>query len=200
MHVSRTYSDISEHAGGWSQLSLIRLCAGLAVVACTSHLGNHANDVAGKIARLVLHGLPTCPSCLRGELSPDIMGRFNCLGTCQACFVRCLLPRLCDDEQQISFACAGAWVGGMFTTLCLNHLAVKGYPLTIVSPGNKPAEIISILTTLKPAQTFSQTIIFGYRLCTRHFTKRMQTMQVTAVNPDPLLCVMHVLTLSCYRP
>jgi phenylacetate-CoA ligase len=54
----------------------------------------------------------------------------------------------------------------MFTTMCLNHLTVKGYPLTIVSPGNKPQEILSMLSSLKSAcadgNTFSQTILFGY--------------------------------------
>lgn len=39
---------------------------------------------------------------------------------------------------------------------------MKGYRLTIVTPGNKPPEILSILSNLKPAETFAQTIIFGY--------------------------------------
>ena len=46
--------------------------------------------------------------------------------------------------------------------MCLNHLTMKGYPLTVVTPGNKPPEILSTLSSLKPADTFSQTIIFGY--------------------------------------
>lgn len=58
--------------------------------------------------------------------------------------------------------CAGAWVGGMFTTMCLHHLTTKGFPLTIITPGNKPPEILSILSTLEPQNLFAQTVIFGY--------------------------------------
>jgi phenylacetate-CoA ligase len=30
----------------------------------------------------------------------------------------------------------GTWVGGLFTTACVRHLAAKGYPITVVAPGN----------------------------------------------------------------
>jgi phenylacetate-CoA ligase len=31
----------------------------------------------------------------------------------------------------------GSWVGGMYTTACLRHVAAKGYPLTVVTPGSQ---------------------------------------------------------------
>ena len=33
----------------------------------------------------------------------------------------------------------GNWVGGMYTLACCRQLAAKGYPITVVSPGNQPA-------------------------------------------------------------
>ena len=32
----------------------------------------------------------------------------------------------------------GNWVGGLYTLACCRHLAAKGYPLTLVAPGNQP--------------------------------------------------------------
>jgi phenylacetate-CoA ligase len=38
----------------------------------------------------------------------------------------------------------GNWVGGLYTLAALRHLTAKGYPITVVSPGNQPAEIPNI--------------------------------------------------------
>jgi len=54
----------------------------------------------------------------------------------------------------------GNWVGGLYTLACCRHLAAKGYPLTVVSPGNQPAEILRALRALSPY--FEQRVLFGY--------------------------------------
>jgi len=54
----------------------------------------------------------------------------------------------------------GTWVGGLFTTACLRHLSAKGYPLTVVAPGNNKAEILRVLPEL--GQHFDQIVLLGY--------------------------------------
>jgi phenylacetate-CoA ligase len=54
----------------------------------------------------------------------------------------------------------GNWVGGMYTLACCRHLAAKGYPLTIVAPGNNPGEILRALRALDPF--YEQRVLFGY--------------------------------------
>ena len=54
----------------------------------------------------------------------------------------------------------GNWVGGLFTTSCCWHLARKGYPLMVATPGNNKAEIFRIVKELSPQ--FEQTVLLGY--------------------------------------
>jgi phenylacetate-CoA ligase len=54
----------------------------------------------------------------------------------------------------------GTWVGGLFTTACVRHLAAKGYPITTVAPGNNKAEILRVLPEL--ADHFDQVVLLGY--------------------------------------
>ena len=54
----------------------------------------------------------------------------------------------------------GNWVGGLYTLACCRHLAAKGYPLTVVAPGNQPQEILRALRALSPF--FEQRVLFGY--------------------------------------
>jgi phenylacetate-CoA ligase len=54
----------------------------------------------------------------------------------------------------------GSWVGGMYTTACLRHVAAKGYPLTVVTPGNQKAEILRVLRAL--GSSFEQIVLCGY--------------------------------------
>jgi phenylacetate-CoA ligase len=54
----------------------------------------------------------------------------------------------------------GNWVGGVFTASCCWHLAQKGYPLTVATPGNKPDEILRVVRELGPF--FQQTVLLGY--------------------------------------
>lgn len=54
----------------------------------------------------------------------------------------------------------GNWVGGLFTTSCCWHLARKGYPLLVATPGNNKAEILRVVRELAPH--FQQTVLLGY--------------------------------------
>lgn len=54
----------------------------------------------------------------------------------------------------------GTWVGGMYTAACCRHLAHKGYPVTVSTPGNKPEEIQRVVTELGPY--FEQVVLLGY--------------------------------------
>lgn len=54
----------------------------------------------------------------------------------------------------------GTWVGGLFTTACVRHLAAKGCPITVVAPGNNKAEILRVLPELAPH--FEQVVLLGY--------------------------------------
>ncbi|HYZ53665.1 MAG TPA: phenylacetate--CoA ligase family protein [Streptosporangiaceae bacterium] len=54
----------------------------------------------------------------------------------------------------------GTWVGGLFTTACVRHLAAKGFPITTVAPGNNKAEILRIVPELAPH--FEQVVLLGY--------------------------------------
>jgi phenylacetate-CoA ligase len=67
-----------------------------------------------------------------------------------------------DRRVTLAVVCfpLGTWVGGMFTTSCLRHLALKGYPVTTVTPGNNRAEILRTVRAL--AASFEQTVLLGY--------------------------------------
>ena len=54
----------------------------------------------------------------------------------------------------------GTWVGGLFTTACVRHLAAKGFPVTTVAPGNNKAEILRVVPELAPH--FEQVVLLGY--------------------------------------
>jgi phenylacetate-CoA ligase len=54
----------------------------------------------------------------------------------------------------------GTWVGGMYTTNCCRYLASKGYPITIVTPGNNKEEIFRVVQELGTA--FEQVVLLGY--------------------------------------
>ena len=54
----------------------------------------------------------------------------------------------------------GSWVGGMYTAQCCRYLAQKGYPLTLVTPGNNPTEILRVIADL--GQYFDQLVLAGY--------------------------------------
>ncbi len=69
---------------------------------------------------------------------------------------------MADRKRTLAVVCfpMGTWVGGIFTTSCCRHLAAKGYPITIVTPGNNKAEILRVVTELGLA--FEQVVLLGY--------------------------------------
>ncbi|MBS1214637.1 MAG: phenylacetate--CoA ligase, partial [Proteobacteria bacterium] len=54
----------------------------------------------------------------------------------------------------------GNWVGGVYTASCCWHLAQKGYPITVATPGNKTEEILRVVREL--SSSFEQTALLGY--------------------------------------
>lgn len=52
------------------------------------------------------------------------------------------------------------WVGGLYTLACCRQLAAKGYPLTVVAPGNNPGEILRAVRAL--GAHYEQRILCGY--------------------------------------
>jgi phenylacetate-CoA ligase len=67
-----------------------------------------------------------------------------------------------DRRRTLAVICfaLGTWVGGMYTADCCRHLASKGYPITVITPGNNKTEIFRVIQTL--ASEFEQTVLLGY--------------------------------------
>jgi phenylacetate-CoA ligase len=67
-----------------------------------------------------------------------------------------------DKSRTLAVVCfaLGSWVGGMYSVSACRQLAAKGYPITVVSPGNNFAEILRVLPKLAPH--FEQVVLFGY--------------------------------------
>lgn len=67
-----------------------------------------------------------------------------------------------DQRATLAVVCfpLGTWVGGLFTASSCRHLAVKGYPVMVVAPGNNKAEIVRVVRALAPM--FEQTVLLGY--------------------------------------
>ncbi|MBD2436890.1 phenylacetate--CoA ligase family protein [Nostoc sp. FACHB-110] len=67
-----------------------------------------------------------------------------------------------DTKHTLAVICftLGTWVGGMFTTNCCRYLASKGYPITVITPGNNKEEILRVVQELGP--NFQQVVLLGY--------------------------------------
>ncbi|UBF27509.1 phenylacetate--CoA ligase family protein [Kovacikia minuta CCNUW1] len=67
-----------------------------------------------------------------------------------------------DQRRTLAVICfaLGTWVGGMYTADCCRHLASKGYPITVITPGNNKTEIFRVIQALAPG--FEQTVLLGY--------------------------------------
>jgi phenylacetate-CoA ligase len=67
-----------------------------------------------------------------------------------------------DRHATLAVVCfaLGTWVGGMYTASCCRHLAVKGYPITVITPGSDVEEILRVVTALGPL--FEQVVLLGY--------------------------------------
>jgi phenylacetate-CoA ligase len=66
------------------------------------------------------------------------------------------------ERRTLAVVCfaLGSWVGGMYSSACCRHLAAKGYPITVVTPGNQREEIYRVVRALAPH--FEQTVLLGY--------------------------------------
>ncbi|EYF08432.1 phenylacetate--CoA ligase family protein [Chondromyces apiculatus] len=67
-----------------------------------------------------------------------------------------------DRRRTLAVICfaMGTWVGGMYTTAACRHLAARGYPITVITPGNNKDEIFRAIEELGPA--FDQVVLLGY--------------------------------------
>ncbi len=67
-----------------------------------------------------------------------------------------------DRRRTLAVVCfaLGTWVGGMYTAACCRHLALKGYPITVATPGNKKEEIFRVVQELAPH--YQQVVLLGY--------------------------------------
>lgn len=67
-----------------------------------------------------------------------------------------------DQKRTLAVICfaLGTWVGGIYTASCCRHLAAKGYPITVITPGNNKTEIFRVIEQLGPA--FEQVVLLGY--------------------------------------
>ncbi|MGQ0719641.1 MAG: phenylacetate--CoA ligase family protein [Pseudonocardiales bacterium] len=65
----------------------------------------------------------------------------------------------CATLAVVCFA-LGTWVGGMYTASCCRHLATKGYPVTVITPGSDVEEILRVISALGPQ--FEQVVLLGY--------------------------------------
>ncbi len=67
-----------------------------------------------------------------------------------------------DQRRTLAVICfaLGTWVGGMYTANCCRHLASKGYPVTLITPGNNKTEILRVVQALAPQ--FEQVVLLGY--------------------------------------
>lgn len=67
-----------------------------------------------------------------------------------------------DERRTLAVVCftLGTWVGGMYTASCCRHLAAKGYPITVITPGNNKEEIFRVVSELGDA--FDQVVLLGY--------------------------------------
>ncbi|NJR22682.1 MAG: phenylacetate--CoA ligase family protein [Richelia sp. CSU_2_1] len=67
-----------------------------------------------------------------------------------------------DTRSTLAVICfaLGTWVGGMYTANCCRYLASKGYPVTVVTPGNNKAEILRVVREL--GEHFEQVVLLGY--------------------------------------
>jgi phenylacetate-CoA ligase len=67
-----------------------------------------------------------------------------------------------DTKSTLAIVCftLGTWVGGMFTTNCCRYLATKGYPITVITPGNNKSEILRVVQEL--GGNFEQVVLLGY--------------------------------------
>ena len=67
-----------------------------------------------------------------------------------------------DKKKTLAVICfsLGTWVGGMYTASCCRYLASKGYPITLITPGNNKEEILRVVGEI--GSNFEQIVLLGY--------------------------------------
>jgi phenylacetate-CoA ligase len=67
-----------------------------------------------------------------------------------------------DERTTLAVVCfaLGTWVGGMYTAQSCRYLAARGYPITVITPGNNQAEILRVVNDL--GRAFEQVVLLGY--------------------------------------
>lgn len=67
-----------------------------------------------------------------------------------------------DTRPTLAVVCfaLGTWVGGMYTADCCRYLTLKGYPVTLVTPGNNKDEIFRVINDI--GSEFAQIVLLGY--------------------------------------
>jgi phenylacetate-CoA ligase len=67
-----------------------------------------------------------------------------------------------DTKRTLAVICfaLGTWVGGMYTANCCRYVAAKGYPITVITPGNNKEEILRVVQEIGSA--FEQVVLLGY--------------------------------------
>ena len=67
-----------------------------------------------------------------------------------------------DERTTLAVICfaLGTWVGGMYSASCCRHLAARGYPITVITPGNNKDEIFRVVQEL--GEAFDQVVLLGY--------------------------------------
>jgi len=67
-----------------------------------------------------------------------------------------------DTHSTLAVICfaLGTWVGGIYTANCCRYLSLKGYPVTLVTPGNNKDEIFRVINDV--GNEFDQVVLLGY--------------------------------------
>jgi phenylacetate-coenzyme A ligase PaaK-like adenylate-forming protein len=67
-----------------------------------------------------------------------------------------------DSHRTLAVICftLGTWVGGIYTLNCCRYLASKGYPITVVAPGNNKEEIFRVIGEI--GGEFDRVVLLGY--------------------------------------
>ncbi len=149
---------------------------GISPAAITSYPAFQALPLMGKANYMQAYALPE--RCLGGSLKGSDRVAVSSGSTGQPTFwPRSALHELdialrfeqvfsdsfrAHERSTLAVVCfaLGNWVGGLYTTSCCWHLARKGYPLMVATPGNNKAEIFRVVRELAPH--FEQTVLLGY--------------------------------------
>ena len=94
-----------------------------------------------------------------------------------------------EEKSTLAVICfaLGTWVGGMYTMNACRLVAARGYPITVVAPGNVKDEIVRVLKDLAPS--FQQVVLLGYPPFLKDVLEYGRTRGLDVARMD-LKCVM----------